>query len=234
MPPLVQSSNSVTLVGGGALTQRDLRLALTRAPISVAADSGAQALLAAGVMPQAVIGDFDSIRAEALQAIPKDRIHPAPDQSQTDFAKSLAAIEAPLILAVGFTGARMDHGLAVMNTLITQFNRRCIVIGPKDIAFAAPPEISLNMKIGDAFSLFPLAKIRASSTGLHWPLEGLHFAPDGMIGTSNRVSAPKVALRFDRPGMLVIMPRNRLSAAIKSLPAAPKWSAPYAPAALGE
>lgn len=231
MPPLVQCSDAVTLVGGGALTQRDLRLALARAPIPVAADSGADALLAAGVMPHAVFGDFDSIRAETLQAIPKERIHPTPDESLTDFAKSLAAIEAPLILAVGFTGARMDHGLAVMNALITQSHRRCIVIGPKDIAFAAPPQISLKMRIGDAFSLFPLARVQAASTGLHWPLQGLNFAPDGMIGTSNRVSAPEVSLSFDQPGMLVILPRNRLSAAIKSLPAAPDWSAPYAPAA---
>jgi thiamine pyrophosphokinase len=41
-----------------------------------------------------------------------------------------------------------------------------------------------------------------------------------MIGTSNRVVAPRVRLEFDGPGMLVILPRARLDAAITAVPAA--------------
>jgi thiamine pyrophosphokinase len=65
-----------------------------------------------------------------------------------------------------------------------------------------------------------MAPVTGRSTGLEWPIDGIRFAPDGMIGTSNRVDAPRVSLTFDGPGMLVIVPRRRLDAAIKALRAA--------------
>jgi thiamine pyrophosphokinase len=230
-PMIVQSTRAVTLVGGGSLPARDLALALKRAPLAVGADSGADRLMAAGVLPDAVIGDFDSISPKTRAALPPDRLHPAPDQDRSDFDKALQAIDAPLILAVGFTGARMDHALAVMNALIRLPHRRCIVIGPKDIAFAAPPHLDLNLRPGDTVSLFPLAQVAATSTGLHWPLDGLDFTPWGMIGTSNRASSARVQMSFDCPGMLAILPRARLDRAITALLAAPDWPAEDAPAA---
>ena len=68
--PIVQSTVGVTLVGGAPVPARDLKIALARAPHAVAADSGADRLLAAGHRPEAVIGDFDSISAAARTALP--------------------------------------------------------------------------------------------------------------------------------------------------------------------
>lgn len=215
--PIVQSQAGVTLVGGGPVSARDLALSLARAALPVAADSGADRLLAAGIMPQAVIGDFDSISAAARTAIPADRLHPQSDQDTTDFDKALRGISAPFVLAVGFTGARMDHGLAVLNALVRHPDQPCIVLGPKDIAFAAPPHLTLQMRKDDPLSLFPFAPVSGTSTGLHWPIDGLDFKPWGMIGTSNRVTSPTVRLTFHAPGMVVILPRNRLDAAIRAL-----------------
>lgn len=216
-PPIVHSTTGVTLVGGGPVSPRDLRAALRRAPCPVAADSGADRCLAAGVQPHAVIGDFDSISPAARAALPEDRLHRMADQDTTDFEKALQTVSAPLILAVGFAGARMDHGLAVLNALVRYPAQACIVIGPKDIAFAAPPRLTLHLRTGDPLSLFPLAATTGTSAGLFWPIKGLGFAPWGMIGTSNRVSAPEVQLAFDQPGMIVLLPRSRLDAAIKGL-----------------
>jgi thiamine pyrophosphokinase len=215
--PIVQSTDGVTLAGGGPFTARDLRLALARAPVAVAADSGADRLLRHGVMPEAVIGDMDSISVAARAAIPPDRQHEVGEQVTTDFDKALRAIKAPLVLALGFAGARLDHGLAAMTTLVARADQRCILIGPKDLAFAAPPEITLDLAEGEPLSLYPLGLVTGQSEGLEWPIEGLAFAPDGMIGTSNRVIARRVTLRFDRRGMLVILPRRRLDAAIRAL-----------------
>ncbi len=215
---LVQSPRGVTLVGGGPVSARDLRRALARAPLAVAADSGADRLLAAGVMPDAVIGDMDSISDRARAAIPADRLHPVTEQATTDFDKALRSIAAPFVLALGFNGARTDHGLAVLNTLIRHSGRACLVLGPKDVAFAAPPgALDLRLRPGDVVSLFPFAPVTGRSQGLHWPIEGLNFAPDGMIGTSNRASAAQVRLEFDGPGMVVILPRRRLDAALAAL-----------------
>ena len=218
--PIVQSTHGVTLAGGGPFSARDLKLALKRAPVAVAADSGADRLLRFGVIPEAVIGDMDSISAQARAEIPVERQHLVAEQVTTDFDKALRLIKAPLVLALGFAGARLDHGLAAVTTLIARSEQPCILIGPQDVAFAAPPRLDLALKPGEPLSLFPMAAVTGRSEGLEWPIAGISFAPDGMIGTSNRVVASRVMLEFDRRGMLVILPRRRLDAAIRALRAA--------------
>jgi thiamine pyrophosphokinase len=218
--PIVQSTHGVTLAGGGPFSARDLKLALRRAPVAVAADSGADRLLRHGVIPEAVIGDMDSISDQALAEIPVERQHLVSEQATTDFDKALRLIKAPLVLALGFAGARLDHGLAAFSTLIARAEQRCILIGPQDLAFAAPARLDLALGPGEPLSLFPMAPVTGRSEGLEWPIAGISFAPDGMIGTSNRVVAKRVALEFDRRGMLVILPRRRLDAAIRALRAA--------------
>ena len=59
---IVHSKVPVSLVGGGNLDPTDLDLALDRAPWLVAADGGAGAALAAGHVPEVVIGDLDSLQ----------------------------------------------------------------------------------------------------------------------------------------------------------------------------
>lgn len=216
---LVESPDPVTLVGGGALGTRDLAMACRRAPVIVAADSGADRVLAAGLMPSAVIGDFDSISPHARATIPADRLHLIAEQETTDFDKALRMIAAPFVLAVGFTGARIDHGLAVFNTLVSHPGRRCVVLGGQDVIFACPPAVELALRLvpGDRVSLFPMAPVQGRSDGLEWPIAGLEFTPSGRIGTSNRAVSRDVRLAFDGPGMLVILPRNRLDAALRGL-----------------
>jgi thiamine pyrophosphokinase len=219
--PIVQSELGITLAGGGPFGRRDLALCLRRAPMAVAADGGADRLLQFAVAPAAVIGDFDSISDAARSRIPKTKQYFVPEQSTTDFDKALRAIRAPFVLALGFAGARLDHGLAAMHTLVCQAERRCLLIGPHDIAFAAPARLELALAPGDALSLFPMAPVTGQSEGLEWPIGGLAFSPAGQIGTSNRVVSRAVTLDFDAPGMLVILPRGRLDAAIRALVPAP-------------
>jgi thiamine pyrophosphokinase len=214
---IVESSGAITLVGGGALPRRDLDLAMARAPRLVAVDGGANRLVDWGLMPEAVIGDMDSLRADVRAALPKRVLHEMAEQETTDFDKALRSVTAPLVLAVGFQGARLDHGLAVLATLVARARQRCIVIGTTDIVFHAPPALALDLPMGDRLSLFPMARVTGRSTGLRWPVDGIAFAPDGMIGTSNQVVARRVGLEFDGPGMLVILPRRRLDAAIVAL-----------------
>jgi thiamine pyrophosphokinase len=227
--PIVQSSEGVTLVGGGPVSRAEFRLATARAPRILAADGGADRALAVGYEPEAVVGDFDSISDTARATLGAARLFPIPEQLTTDFDKALRSVAAPFTLALGFTGARIDHGLAVFNTLVRHPDRRCIVIGPRDVIFHAPSRLDLRMRAGDRLSLFPMAPVTGRSTGLEWPIDGLDFAPHGMIGTSNRVTAGQVRLELDRPGMLVILPRARLDVALRSL-LGPDWQPPHASA----
>lgn len=222
---IVQSQDAVTVVGGGPVTRQDLALAMARAPVVVAADGGADRVLASGVMPAAVIGDFDSISDAARAAIAPDRLFHIAEQESTDFAKVLRSVEAPFLVALGVTGAQVDHGLAVLNALVRHRGSPCLVISAKDVIFHAQHSVEISLKVGDRFSLFPMAPVTGTSRGLNWPIDGLMLAPDGKISTSNRVSEPVVKLQFDQPGMLVIVPRARLDAAISAL--VPKWRGPH-------
>lgn len=218
--PIVQSTAGVTIVGGGPVSAAEFRLSLARAPRIIAADGGADRVLAAGYLPEAVVGDFDSITDHARNTIGPARLFPILEQMTTDFDKALRSVDAPFTLALGFAGARIDHGLAVLNSLVRHPDRRCIVIGPRDVVFHAPSRLQLALRRGDRFSLFPMAPVTGDSTGLDWPTGGIAFAPHGMIGTSNRVTEGPVTLAMDGPGMLVILPRTRLDAALTALLAA--------------
>ena len=144
------------------------------------------------------------------------RLHPIPEQATTDFDKALRSIVAPFVVGVGFLGARLDHGLAVLNTLVRHADRRCVLLGAQDVVFLAPLQMELRLPKGSRLSLFPMGPVEGESEGLRWPLQGLHFAPDGMIGTSNEVSGP-VRLRFSAARMVVILPRSAMAAALDGL-----------------
>lgn len=223
--PLMIVDKNATFLGGGRVRHEDLLLALSLAPHLVAADGAAGVALGFGHMPEQVIGDFDSLTEETGRAIPEDRLCHVPEQDSTDFEKCLTCVETPMVLAVGFTGARIDHELAVYAALIRLAHRRCIVLGEEDICFVAPPELTLSCTVGQRVSLFPMCPVQGGSEGLKWPIEGLDFAPERRIGTSNIAEAEEVTLTFDGPGMLVILPRAMLTEdLIARLVAAPGWS----------
>jgi thiamine pyrophosphokinase len=213
---IVQCFDPVALIGGGDLGKHDLNLVLKRSGMLVAADSGATAALRAGIVPDAVIGDFDSLPADDAALIPSDRLHLVSEQESTDFDKALRAIDAPLVLAVGFLGARLDHQLAALATLVAHKHRPCILIGSEEVIFHAPPFLKLPLSAGDVVSLFPLLQVTGRSTGLEWPIDGLAFAPNARIGTSNRATGG-ILLEMDGPGMLAIVPRRALDIVIQAL-----------------
>ncbi|MCA8883328.1 MAG: thiamine diphosphokinase [Rhodobacteraceae bacterium] len=220
--PILCAAVPVTLAGGGKLRARDLTDCLARAPHLVAADGGADAALALGHRPEAVIGDMDSLSPEGRAVLGQAVLHQIAEQDSTDFEKCLTRIVAPLVLAAGFMGRRMDHALAVLNTLARHPHRRCVLVGKTDIALLMPPRIDLPLHPGTRVSLFPLVAMGGRSRGLEWPLDGIGFAPAGPVGTSNRAAGP-VRLEFDTPGMLLFLPRDCLDLLLEALKAAPEW-----------
>ena len=214
IPPIVPSIASIvhdtapiTLVGGGEATVEDIESAVAIGPRLVAADSGAALVVAAGRMSEAVIGDFDSLPETLRNTLPRERLHPLPGQDDTDFGKALARIDAPLVLGVGFGGGRVDHQLAVYHTLAKMPERPCLLLDRTEAICLAPPRVTLPCEAGEIVSLFPLTPVTGRSTGLHWPIDGIDFAPEVFVGTSNRATGP-VTIEMDAPGMLLIAPRR--------------------------
>lgn len=215
IPPLVIADRGVTVIGGGAVAPQDLGLALEVAPLLVAADSGADRALSLGEAPDWVIGDMDSISPGARRLIPAERIVQVAEQDSTDFTKCLTRIAAPFVMAVGFAGLRLDHTLAALNTMARVPRPPVILLTSDDIVFVAPPRLTLPLMPGTRVSLYPMGPARGISTGLEWPIEGLDFAPDRRVGTSNRATG-LVTLRLEGT-MLLMLPRDALATVMTAL-----------------
>ena len=209
--------DAVLLVGGGARIDGAFDLARARCGPVLAADGGADAVLARGLIPEAVIGDMDSLSEAARPAIPRHRLWRIAEQDSTDFDKALRSIEAPLILAVGFSGARLDHELAALHGLVRHAGRPVIVIGAEDISFHVPPLLCIDLPVASRLSLFPLDAVETSASGLEWSFESLALHPARRIGTSNAVRTGRVTVRTHAPGLLMILPLAALDAAITAL-----------------
>ena len=213
--PIPPQSGPVTLVGGGEATPQMLTKLLRLAPLCVAADGGACVALDAGVIPDAVIGDFDSLDARARSSLPPERVHHRPDQNSTDFEKCLSAVEAPLILGLGFLGKRMDHTLAAYSALLKD-DRPIVLLSETELCFVAPRQITLDMRPGTPMGLYPLLAARLTTTGLRYPLTDAAVAPDGLTSTSNHATGP-VSIATDRHAVLTILPEACLDQVIEAL-----------------
>lgn len=224
---IVDTPHPTTLIGGGEAHVEDVETALTLAPACVAVDGGAALALEAGSIPTAVIGDFDSISDDVLAQLPAERLHKIAEQDTTDFDKALRSVKTPLSIGVGFTGARVDHQLATLHVLARYPDRPCVLLGRTELIFLCPRRINLELQPGAVVSLFPLGPVSGTSQGLRWPIDGLAFDPIGQIGTSNFAEGP-VALSFDAPCMIAIVPRSALAEvtqALLHLPATDRWPA---------
>ena len=215
MTPLLTTGGGVTLIGGGAVGRGDLQAALAVAPHLVAADSGADTALAAGHVPDLVIGDFDSISPGARAAIPAARLHPVAEQDSTDFEKCLQRIAARFVVAVGFTGLRLDHTLAALTVIARRPGLPILMLAAEEVVFLCPPRLTLPLPAGERVSLWPMGPATGRSTGLRWPIDGIDFAPGGRVGTSNEATGP-VTLDMDGP-MLVLLPRSCFALAVDAV-----------------
>lgn len=224
MLPLVSAEN-VALLGGAAVSGALLDEVLALCGAVVGVDGGAAHALARGLVPEAVIGDMDSLSAADSARLPADRLHRIDEQMTTDFDKALRHVDAPLVLGAGFSGTRADHALAAYTVLLRHPDRRCILAGEAEVVFLCPPEIALAPQVGGWLSLYPLGEVEGTSEGLEWPIDGLRLSPEDRVGTSNRVTGP-VRMTSSAPRMLAIMPRAELAATARALAAAPaRWPA---------
>lgn len=206
---IVHASQPVTLVGGGELDPKDLAISLNLAPVLVAADGGADAVLAAGLSPVAVIGDMDSLSPAARAAF-APVLQEIAEQETTDFEKCLTHIRAPMVLALGFLGGRADHSFAALN-ILARLAAPVVLMGAQDVLCLLTGEgVSLDLPKGTRLSLLPMGLARVWSAGLRWPLAGEPMSPAGFLSLSNEVSGP-VRLRAEG-AVFLVLPKDQLPA----------------------
>lgn len=219
---------AITLVGGGDLSAASLTRALSVAPYLIGADGGADAAIALGHVPDLVVGDLDSLSDAARARLGAERIRFIDDQNSTDFDKALdvAGERAGLILAVGFSGKRLDHTLAALSSLLRRPNLRVVLDTGEDLCVLLPPRLEVDLPALTRVSLYPMDRCRCGSTGLNWATDALSFDPAGQIGTSNHAVGSPVRLTPNQPTMLAMLPVEQLAPLIEALARAPLWPAP--------
>lgn len=176
----------LVIVGGGAVDPDVLRELYVSGGRLVGADSGADTIVAAGLKPEAIIGDFDSL-ADPLGWLGKTRLMQISEQETTDFEKALYSTRAPVTVALGMTGKRFDHTLAALDA-VTRFasRRKVILVDEEDVAVALDSEFSFVVAPGERVSIHPLAPVTFwRSEGLKYPLDAVKLAPGVRTGTSN-------------------------------------------------
>ncbi|MGB7319667.1 MAG: thiamine diphosphokinase [Planktotalea sp.] len=206
---IVLKLEPITLLGGAELPEDGFSRALALAPTVVAADGGAAHAVQHGCIPEAVIGDMDSLSGELKASLPDKAIHTIDEQDSTDFEKCLMRIGAPVVLGLGFLGGRLDHQLAALHTLLRFAEQRCVLLGHDELIFLCPPNLDLPLEKGTPVSLFPMSAVVARAQGLKWSFDALDLAPGQRIGTSNEATGP-LHLETDAPGLLCILPASCL------------------------
>lgn len=120
--------HGILVTGGIAPSQallKHLRNELPQAPL-ICADAGADLCRTAGVVPDYIIGDMDSIKEETAQWLRELNVKKAVYPAEKDYSDTQIALEfiyeagAEEIIVIGALGGRMDHELANMMLLLTE------------------------------------------------------------------------------------------------------------------
>jgi thiamine pyrophosphokinase len=190
------------------------------AGLVIGADGGATRALAAGLRPDLVVGDADSLGPEGLSAvraagIPLELAPAAKDESDLELAvlAGLARGATRLTILGALGGARFDHALANAWLLAhpALAGRPVVLLDGRTRvrlldAAAAPASTILAGLAGDLVSLFPFGAEAAGivTDGLAYPLRDEPLRSGPARGLSNVRSGPEARVSL-RSGRLLIV-----------------------------
>lgn len=210
-PPV---TTALVFAGGDAL-HPGVRDRLPHADLVVAADSGLDHAYSLGVEVDVLVGDLDSVGANALERARVSgitiEVHPA-DKDHTDLELAMAAaIErgAGRVVLVGGAGGRLDHLLANVAVLASdRYAAVAVEAVMGDAAlFVVRTSLTLHGSAGGLVSLLAVGgDAQVSSTGLRYPL-GADLLEAGVgRGVSNELVADRAEIVVTRGVVLVVQP----------------------------
>ncbi|MDR2796673.1 MAG: thiamine diphosphokinase [Spirochaetaceae bacterium] len=203
----------LAFIGGeGPDAELCVRLA-AEADIIAAADSGLVCAENAGLRPDWIIGDMDSLDDETrLDAYPPGRVirfPPDKDFTDTELAVDLLFEKGcDEITLAGGGGGRLDHTLA----LAALFERdRCPRrwFTAREKIYVVSKEFHCNTQQTDIISVFPLGSgpWTAQSTGLKWPLASVVWKR-GFFGISNAAEEKSITIKASSGRFLVLITKS--------------------------
>ena len=203
---------TVILANGSFPRRKCLLEMLRNAGRIVCCDGAAAKLLRAGLEPDLVVGDLDSLDP-ALRKRFKARLVHESEQETNDLSKAFRACMARSwrnIVILGAGGRREDHLLGNASLLPLFAAAGADVRMETDFGTFLPilKSASFRRPAGTKVSIFSFhPEMPVTATGLKYPLDKLRL-PFWWCGTLNETNAPEFSLTFDgRVPLLLYFPR---------------------------
>ena len=180
------------------------------------ADRGAEDCLKCGIVPDALVGDFDSITPATLEVFRAKGvgIHRFPcEKDKTDLELTLDLAEqegATEFLIFGAAGRRLDHfaGNIMLCASERYLKTRMTLIDGQSIAsrLAAGQQVGLNGRVGEKVSLIPLSQTVAgvATRGLKWALSGATLKIGSSLSLRNELKGEDASVRIESGVLLVV------------------------------
>jgi len=210
---------TVLLFANGDIEEKEwIRPYLAAATAVIAADGGTKHLWRLGYLPDAVVGDMDSLSQQARQWLSNANVPliVAPvNKDETDLELALLhAVEhyKEDILIFAAFGGRLDQTLA--NILLLAHPAlaayRVELLTPYERTWLVTAETEIRGEIGDTVSLIPLGEevLVRQTTGLQWPLKDEILAFGPARGVSNTMSAATATISVESGPLLCIHTRQ--------------------------
>ena len=205
----------ILIVANGTIApEANLPIRAKQTDFLIAVDGGADHCVAAGVIPDIVIGDLDSISLRSLNRMKRAEIKILSYPVEKDFTDLELALKYAVnqwegeIVILGGLGTRWDMSLANLMLLGADFlkNRvvRMITGNQEAVLLRAGQQITIYGKIGSIVSLVPLSLDAKGITtqGLRYPLDNETLVFTATRGVSNQLRS-KEATVYLRSGLLL-------------------------------
>ncbi len=187
---------------------------LERAATIIAADGGANWLVAQGYLPDLLVGDMDSVLPHVLAAAQGhgcslQRYPTAKDETDAELALAAAVQREPEEIAIlGALGGRIDHALANL-ALLTMPVLSKVTVRIWDEAstlWLAEGETEILGAPGDTVSLIPWGgdALGIVTAGLAYPLRGETLSVGPSRGVSNVQTGPRAQVTLQAGRLLVV------------------------------
>jgi thiamine pyrophosphokinase len=202
-----QFKSYTVIVADGNFPQHDIPLAyLQNAERIICCDGSAENLILAGMHPDAIVGDMDSLNVELSDRF-ADRIFVNENQDTNDLTKAIAwccEMGYKDIVIVGATGKREDHTIGNISLLV-EYIKNANVIMVTDTGILRPFLTSSEISSfpGQQVSIFSIdPETEVTSSGLRYPLNKKKIK-NWWFATLNEALGDSFSLEFNSGRVIV-------------------------------
>jgi thiamine pyrophosphokinase len=178
----------------------------------IGADGGSLLALKAGLQPDVLIGDFDSIKDLDETTFSGSELVYRPSQYMNDLEKALLFCKEKKIrqiTIIGVSGERLDHTLANFSILWRYLDLFTFRLYGNEAQFylldERHPQVTFKSVPGQAISLIPFARAYGITTsGLKYPLKNGLLQFGIREGSSNEAISESVSIQIQSGKLLII------------------------------